>query len=83
VNEVMAAKFRILDELNERDNADARQALEASGIEFVKPSAEELKAWQQIADSTLVELEKAGAYSKEALQELQKHLTAYRAASKK
>lgn len=82
VHEVMAAKFRKLDALNERDNADARLALEAAGIEFVKPSEEERKAWQQIADSTLRELEQGGAYSKEALQELQKHLAAYRSGKK-
>ncbi|HEY3486569.1 MAG TPA: TRAP transporter substrate-binding protein DctP [Gammaproteobacteria bacterium] len=78
VHEVMAAKFRKLDELNELDNAAARRALEANGIKFVKPSAAEQQAWQQIADTTLVELEKAGAYSKEFFQKLQKHLTDYR-----
>lgn len=78
VQEVMAAKFRKLDELNERDNAEARRVLEANGIEFVKPTAEEQKVWQQIADSTLQQLHQAGAYTKEALQELQKHLAAYR-----
>ncbi|HEX5055727.1 MAG TPA: TRAP transporter substrate-binding protein DctP [Gammaproteobacteria bacterium] len=82
VREVMAAKFRKLDELNEQDNTEARRALEAGGIEFVKPSAEEKQAWQQIADSTLKELEQAGAYSKETLQELQKHLAAFRAGNK-
>jgi TRAP-type C4-dicarboxylate transport system substrate-binding protein len=82
VNEIMAAKFRIIDELSERDNADARQALVANGIQFIKPSAEETQVWQQIADTTLLELEKAGAYSKEALQELQKHLAAFRAGKK-
>lgn len=82
VREVMAAKFRKLDELNERDNVEARLALEANGIEFVKPTAEEHKVWQRIADSTLQQLEQAGAYSKEALQELQKHLAAYRSGKK-
>ena len=82
VSEVMAEKFRKLDELNEHDNEEARHALEAGGIEFVKPSAEELKAWRQIADSTLKELEQAGAYSKDALQELQKNLAAFRAGDK-
>lgn len=83
VTEIMTAKSRILDELNERDNADARRVLEANGIEFVKPSVEEQKVWQGIADSSLLELERAGAYSKEALQELQKHLAAHRAAGTK
>lgn len=78
VHEVIAAKFRKLDELNERDNAQARLVLEAGGVEFVKPSAEEEKVWQQIADSSLQQLEQAGAYSKAALQELQKHLADYR-----
>lgn len=82
VNETMSTKARILDELNERDNAEARRALEADGVQFVKPSAEEEKAWQQIADSSLLELQRSGAYSKEALQELQKHLAAYRAGNK-
>jgi TRAP-type C4-dicarboxylate transport system substrate-binding protein len=82
VHEVMATKFRKLDELNERDNADAREALIAGGIEFVKPSAEEQKVWQQIADSTLQQLQKAGAYSQEFLRELQKHLADYRAGKK-
>jgi TRAP-type C4-dicarboxylate transport system substrate-binding protein len=82
VNDVMTAEFRTLDALNEHDNDEARHALEADGIEFVKPSAEEQQAWQQIADSTLQELEQAGAFSKEALQELQKNLAAFRAGGK-
>jgi TRAP-type transport system periplasmic protein len=82
VHEVMAAKFRRIDELSERDNAEARLALEANGVEFVKPTDEERDSWRQIADSTLNELEQAGAYSKEALRELQKHLAAYRSEKK-
>jgi TRAP-type C4-dicarboxylate transport system substrate-binding protein len=83
VQEVMVAKFRVLDESNENDNAQARRALEAGGIEFVKPTAEERQAWQRIADSSLQELNQAGAYSKESLQKLQKHLADYRAGSDK
>jgi hypothetical protein len=49
----------------------------------VKPTDEERESWRQIADSTLHELEQAGAYSKEALRELRKHLADYRGKSDK
>ncbi len=78
LKEVMTTKFARLDELNQKDNSAAKAALLANGVKFVKPSEQERQKWRAIVAKALVELEEKGAYTKDFLDMMQKHVEAYR-----
>ncbi len=79
VREVLGATFQALNVQNREDNAQAREALIAQGLEFVQPSADEVAHWREIAAQTNQQLAAQGLFSAELLQQVQSLLTEYRA----
>jgi TRAP-type C4-dicarboxylate transport system substrate-binding protein len=82
LSDVMHQKFRNLDAITQRDDEEARKALQLAGIEFVQSTAAEKESWLAILNTALVDLQKQGAFSAEFLQQLQKHLSVYRSQAK-
>lgn len=78
IREIMMEKFRMLDDDNQRDNDKALEALRANGIEFIEPSESEKAVWVDIAERTLQDLSDKGAYSKDYLSAMRKHLEVFR-----
>lgn len=78
VREEMQSMFLRLDKLNDQDNANAYEALKKNGVEMISVSDEELKRWDQIALDSLQQLAEQGAYSKDFLELLQKHIKDFR-----
>ena len=78
VREVIGRVFAHLDELNQRDDRQALEALKRQGIQFVDPSPEEVARWQDIARQAEETLGAQGAYSPATLQTLRGYLAEYR-----
>jgi TRAP-type C4-dicarboxylate transport system substrate-binding protein len=78
VKEVMGSVLAHLDRLTRADNESAREALRAQGIEFVKPSSEELQRWRAVADESLARLKAKDVYSQESLELLLGYLKEFR-----
>jgi len=70
IRDVMTRVVKKLDGDVRESNRGAREALANQGIEFVKPSPEELAKWHQIAAQSIDKLGERGVYSKPMLQEL-------------
>lgn len=78
VRDVLGVTFRQLNVQNRQDNAQARQALIAQGLEFVQPPAAEVARWREIAAQTNRQLAAQGLFSAELLQQVQDLLAEYR-----
>ena len=78
VREVMMRQFKLLDDLNERDDAQALEALAANGIEFLSPTSQEQQSWRDLADRTLKQLGETGGYTVSRLQELRGYVKTFR-----
>lgn len=78
LKEVIGETFARLDELNHRDNVQARKTLVENGVELIKPTEAERKRWDEIAASAVEELKEEGRYSSEFLSMLKEHLRDYR-----
>ncbi len=79
VREVLATTFERLDEINRENNAEAQEALRAENIELVspkRPPAE--RRWEALADETLLEFERDGAYDAELLDRMEKLVQEHR-----
>jgi TRAP-type mannitol/chloroaromatic compound transport system substrate-binding protein len=79
MRDVLGKTFKEIDAQNRKDNIAAFQALTAQGIKLNKPSAEQAAAWYERADKAVEKIADEGIVSKEALQELSKHLQDFRA----
>ncbi len=75
---VMQITFARLDKINRQDNTQALQALKQQGIQFVEPSAEEQKQWQNAVGSAMKTMVDKNIISKEIVQALQIPLNEYR-----
>lgn len=75
---VMQTTFARLDKINRQDNTQALQALKQQGIQFVEPSAEEQKQWQNAVGSAMKTMVDKNIISKEIVQALQIPLNEYR-----
>ncbi len=75
---VMQTTFARLDKINRQDNTQALQALKQQGIQFVEPSAEEQKQWQNAVGSAMKAMVDKNIISKEIVQALQIPLNEYR-----
>jgi TRAP-type C4-dicarboxylate transport system substrate-binding protein len=64
LREVIAETAARLDEQTRAGNREAREALEAQGIQLIPaPSAEERARWESVADQTIERLRDEGVYS--------------------
>lgn len=64
VREVMAKAFHEIDVANRNDNTEALKALQQQGIQFIKPSAEQVREWQQHAQTSVKSLVDQGYVSR-------------------
>jgi TRAP-type C4-dicarboxylate transport system substrate-binding protein len=78
VREVLGQASQRMDRQTREDDANARRALEAQGIEAVTPSAQELLRWHEIADQAMAKLASQGVYTSAMYDTLERHLKAFR-----
>ncbi len=76
--ETMGRIFRELDRLNREDNVNALEALRKQGVEFIKPSGEELEKWYADAREIPKRLVNAGKLSQDMVNTLENLLKDYR-----
>ncbi len=80
IREEIANASDRLDAEARRGDADAAEALQKQGIEFVMPpSSAEVARWHDIRDRAIQRLRGLNRYSEELLDELIEHLQTYRA----
>lgn len=80
VREVIGEVFERLDETNQREDLQAREALKAQGIEFIRPNPQEVARWREIAERAIRTLGEQGVYTPAMLQAVRERLQAYRQA---
>ncbi len=78
VTKVMGQTFERLNELNRKDDINARQALQDQGITFVKIAPELAGQWFAIRQNVEKTMSKKGVLSKKIIATLQQHLDDYR-----
>ncbi|MEE9117654.1 MAG: TRAP transporter substrate-binding protein DctP, partial [Calditrichia bacterium] len=78
VRKVMGRVFQEIDHKNRKDNIMAMETLQKQGIQFVKPSAEELNEWYTIASTLPKRLIKTGKISQYMLDTLENNLQDFR-----
>jgi len=78
IREVMGRVFRDIDAQNRKDNLAAYNALLKQGIRAVKPSAEERAEWTREGAVATEAMEKKGIVSRQAADQLDAHLAAFR-----
>lgn len=74
----MAEAFERLDKLSQAEDANARDALQQQGIQFVTLDSTERARWSEIADTATAALGDRGAYTPDLLKTLETHLEAHR-----
>ncbi|MFW2440247.1 MAG: TRAP transporter substrate-binding protein DctP [Arenicellales bacterium] len=55
LKDIVANTFTAMDEINRKDNENARQALQEMGTEFAKPDESEITYWNKLADEVIKE----------------------------
>ena len=81
VREVVGEASRRLDQENRLGEANAREALQNQGVEFVTANSDaEVERWYQISDEATQRLLEQNIYSPETIQEILSLLEEYRAA---
>ena len=70
--------FALLTDLNRVDNQKANAALKSQGIEFVKPSQEELALWKSLSAQSIENMIKKGTLSQVKVDEVRQHLNDFR-----
>lgn len=78
VRKIMGRVFREIDRKNRKDNIKAMETLKKQGIQFIKPSTEELNEWVTIASTLPKRLIEAGKISQDMLNTLESNLRNYR-----
>jgi len=82
LRDVMGRVFSEIDRQNRIDNKSAFAAIQAQGIELVKPDAAQLQEWRSYAASATARLVESGKISKNILQSVEQYLTEFRAQHK-
>lgn len=83
VREEMGKAFDAIDKLNRKDNINAFDALAKQGITVIKPSAEYLKAWYDMAEKTQKYIVNNGDISSSLYERMEKLLHEFRQAQGK
>ena len=78
MREVIQAAYRRLDEQNIADNASARDALVANGLEILTPPVDAVESWRAAAATANDRLVSEGIVSQRMLDLLQQHVREYR-----
>ncbi|MDP2228487.1 MAG: TRAP transporter substrate-binding protein DctP [Moraxellaceae bacterium] len=78
IREVMGRVFRDINAQNRKDNVAAYNALIKQGIQVVKPSEAELAEWTREGNVATDSMEKSGVVTRQAADQLDAHLSAFR-----
>lgn len=78
VREVMNKAFLAIDATNRKNNAEALEVLKKSGIQFIKPSADEYQQWQSLADKANNKLVTSGRLDKKLVEQVNQLLKEHR-----
>ncbi len=78
VRSVMNKVFIKIDDSNRKNNKEALAVLKKSGIEFIKPSVQEQKEWQTLADKANRQLVSSGKLDAELVHTVKHLLSEYR-----
>jgi len=78
VRDVMNKVFLAIDSTNRKNNLEALEVLKKSGIQFIKPTGEDYKQWQQLADKANKKLVKSGSLDKKLKKKVERLLEEYR-----
>ena len=78
VRDIMGKTMRELGKINRENDAQARQALQKQGIQFVHISKQEWQRSQEVAKETILELGKKGIFSAEMYNRLLTTLNDFR-----
>ncbi|NNE64280.1 MAG: TRAP transporter substrate-binding protein DctP [Gammaproteobacteria bacterium] len=70
--------FKRMDIINRSDNQKAASALQNQGIEFVKPTENELTRWRQLSDQAVKTMIASGSFSQTMYEVVNRHLTDFR-----
>jgi TRAP-type C4-dicarboxylate transport system substrate-binding protein len=79
VTDEMQKVFDRIDAQNRKDNDAARATLEKQGVKMEKPSAEEVKFWQQVGEDATKQLANDKAFTADMLAAVQGALKEFRA----
>ena len=82
MREVMGQVFTDIDKQNRDDNKSAFAAIQAQGIEIIKPDPEQVKEWRSYAEAARQRLIKSGKISSEIVQTVEQHLNEFRTGEK-
>lgn len=78
VTAIMQETFTRLNGINRKDNEQALQALKQQGIQFVEPSADEQKQWQNSVSDAMKGMASKNIISNGMIQMLQGNINEYR-----
>ena len=81
VTEELEAAVARVDAMSRKDNTAADEALQSTGLQWLKPSGEELAQWYSMADEANLKLKANSYVSAEMFDELMALLQAYRSGS--
>ncbi len=78
LTEVLQETFRQTDIDTRKNSYNAWQALQKQGIEIVKPTPEDMKAWRAIVDQAVLQMGEEGAYTQKLYNRIQQYLADFR-----
>ena len=78
LTEVLQETFRQTDVDTRKNSYNAWQALQKQGIEIVKPTPEDMKAWRGIVDRAVLQMGEEGAYTQKLYHRIQRYLADFR-----
>jgi TRAP-type C4-dicarboxylate transport system substrate-binding protein len=78
VREEIDRVFKRMDIINRDDNQEAAVALQNQGIEFVRPTEDELARWRQLSDQAIRSMIVSGSFSQTMYEAVNRHLTDFR-----
>ncbi len=81
VDEVMNRIYKKFDQESQLENASAREAMVANGIDFVQPDTGAIASWRDRVIATNLAQVEDGMLSKSMFDELSAHISDYRAAA--
>jgi len=81
VDEVMNRIYKKFDQESQLENASAREAMVANGIDFVQPDSGAIVSWRDRVIATNLAQVEDGMLSKNMFEELSAHISDYRAAA--
>lgn len=81
VRRLLGEAVRAADARNRADHHAVREVLQAQGLEFIRPSAAEVRQWQTLADAASLDWVENGIVSATYHDLLTSHLAAFRNAS--